>query len=341
MKKLGIGIIGAGWVSKWHIKGYQSLKDKVEILAIADINKEKVKAVAKENEIKYALTDHHKLLGMKEIEAVSITVPTFLHKKIAIEAAKFKKNILCEKPLAMNVKECEEMLKAAKQNKVLLMPGHNRLFFPPHLKMKELVEEGKIGEPKMFQGEFLEDLPSSEIIEFGKDWRFKRREGKGAVLESAIHEIYLVEKLMGKIESVMAHLTSFNQKKAQVETTTQISLKTKKGGLGSITLSWEVPFYEDMELLIGEKGVILLSGVEWPRFHHPFLGIYSKPKKTWEFLDVSFDWSESFLGIIKHFIDCVETGEEPSVTAIEGRNAIAVVDAIYESEKKGTRVRVK
>jgi len=338
MKKIGVGIIGAGWISNWHIKGYKSLQDKVELLAIADTNKERAKEVAKKNGIKYVFTNYKELLKLEEIEAINITTPTFLHKEMVIDAAKAGKNILCEKPFALNIEESEEMVKVARENKIFLMPGHNRLFFPPHRKVKEMIDKGKIGEPKIFQGNFINgSYASSNFLQ--SNWRSKKERGRGAVLESAVHEIYVIEKLMGRIKSVMAYIAY--RKGLEVDTENLILLEIEKRRLANITLSLEAPFIDDMEIIIGEKGVILISGVEWPRFHHPYLGLYSKEKKSWEFLEVDFNWDQSFINMISHFIACIKGEEKPLVTAYDGRDTIAIVEAVYRSEKEGKRVKVE
>ena len=338
MKKIGVGIIGAGWISDWHIKGYKSLKDKVEILAIADIDKERVEKVARENEIKYAFTDYKKVLELEEIKAVNITTPTFLHKEMVVEASKAGKNILCEKPFAMTVQECEEMIRACRENKVLLMPGHNRIFFPADIEVRKIIEQGKIGEPKLFQGNHINDVITRHNS-IKDTWRCKKNMGRGIVLESAIHEIYVIEKIMGKIESAMAYL--HYKEGCEVEISGISNLRTEKGGLATITFSWEPPLRDDVELIIGEEGVICQNGVEWPRFHHPYLGIYLKKNKTWEFPEIDFNWDISFINMISHFVACIEGKEKPLITAYEGRDTIAVVETIYQSEKEERRIKVK
>jgi predicted dehydrogenase len=123
MKKTQVGLIGTGWITPYHLKGYKALEDRVEIKAVADINRQKAKVIADELKVKFIFSDYKKLLKMEEINAVDISLPTHLHAEAVVAAAEEGKHILCEKPFATNVKECNEMLEAAKRNKVWSFPS--------------------------------------------------------------------------------------------------------------------------------------------------------------------------------------------------------------------------
>ena len=289
MKKVGVGLIGVGWISPWHIRGYKELSDKVELVAVADIDEDKAKKVAEEIGAKYAVSSYKKLFQLDEVSAVDVSVPTAFHAEISIAALNSGKHVLCEKPFARNVRECEEMISAAEKNNVLLMPGHNRVFFPPHLLASEIIKEGKIGEPKIFQGNFLNGTPIAKA--FKENWRSRKEMGGGVVREAGVHQIYMAERFIGKVKSVSAYIVQL--KESEVETGAIAILEFENGGLGTIALSWGAGFYDDGERIVGTQGAIVVNGVEGQALRQPPLSIYTNKDRRWEFPNVAFDWDRS------------------------------------------------
>ncbi|HIO79180.1 TPA: Gfo/Idh/MocA family oxidoreductase, partial [Candidatus Poribacteria bacterium] len=107
--KLKVGIIGTGIIGKSHIRGYQSMRNDVEIVAIADINQTEVQKVAQENDIPHVFSDYHDLLGIDEIDSVDVCLPNFLHAPVTIDALEAGKHVYCEKPMAKTGMEAQAM----------------------------------------------------------------------------------------------------------------------------------------------------------------------------------------------------------------------------------------
>ena len=120
MADLRIGIIGAGAIADFHIKAYIG-NDKVEIAAICDLNEKLAKEKASKYGIPCCYTDYNEIFKDESIDAVSIVTPTFTHKNLVIEALKWGKHVLCEKPPAKNYEEAEEIKKAAEESGKLVM----------------------------------------------------------------------------------------------------------------------------------------------------------------------------------------------------------------------------
>ena len=147
MKKLGIGIIGSGAIAQeCHIPGYQTMPDKCEVLAVADINPDATKNAAEKFSVPYQFLDYRELLAMPEIDAVSVSTPNLLHKQPTIDALKAGKHVLCEKPMAMNADECREMISAEKASGKLLQIGLQWRFSGIARFMKDYIDSGKMGE---------------------------------------------------------------------------------------------------------------------------------------------------------------------------------------------------
>ena len=158
MKKLRLGIIGYGFMGQWH-NNHAGTLEEVEIVAICDTDPEK-RAEAPENVKMY--TDYKALLADSDVEWVMM--PNHLHHDIAIDAAKAKKNIIVEKPCALNVQEFDEMYQAAKDNGVLFTVDQNRRWDRDYCTVKKVLEQNSIG--KVFM------VKSSHYGVFGRmhDW---------------------------------------------------------------------------------------------------------------------------------------------------------------------------
>jgi len=142
-KRSRAGVIGIGAMGKNHARVYSQLPD-VELIGVADVNQNLVASVAQSYDCKpYA--DYHDLLG-ENLDAVSIVVPTTLHKKVALDAIKKGINVLVEKPIADTVENADEMMEASRDSRVKLMVGHVERFNPAIIKLKELIDNGLLGD---------------------------------------------------------------------------------------------------------------------------------------------------------------------------------------------------
>ncbi|HDN98081.1 MAG TPA: Gfo/Idh/MocA family oxidoreductase, partial [bacterium] len=144
--KYGIGIIGVGGIARGsHIPGWKKLKD-AEIIAVAYISEEKVKEVKEEFDIPYVFTDYKKLLEIEEIDIVDICTPNTTHFPITMDALKYRKHVLCEKPLAVKAEHVEKMMELSKKVDKKLMAAQHHRFRPESIALKKLIDKGYFGE---------------------------------------------------------------------------------------------------------------------------------------------------------------------------------------------------
>ena len=197
MKKLRLGIIGYGFMGQWH-NNHAGTLEEVEIVAICDTDSEK-RAEAPENVKLY--TDYKALLADSDVEWVMISVPNHLHHDIAIDAAKAKKNIIVEKPCALNVQEFDEMYQAAKDNGVLFTVDQNRRWDRDYCTVKKVLEQNSIG--KVFM------VKSSHYGVFGRmhDWHEYPECGGGMLYDWGVHLIdQMLDLIPGKITQISADM---------------------------------------------------------------------------------------------------------------------------------------
>ena len=146
MGKLRVGFIGVGDITDLHYLGYKD-NPKAELYAICDVDEERLQKRASEWKVEKTYTDYRELLTDPNIEAVEVITPHHLHAEMGIAALKAGKHVSMQKPMAVNIGECDELIKTAELSKKLFRVFENFRFYPPMVKAKELLDSGAIGEP--------------------------------------------------------------------------------------------------------------------------------------------------------------------------------------------------
>lgn len=151
MEKLNLGVIGTGRIGKVHIATLVQSVPKANVIAIADTNPESAGQVAQAFGIKSVFENHMDIINHPEVEAVVICSPTDTHARYIVDAAKAGKHIFCEKPVDLSLEVIKGAIEAVKKAGVKFMVGFNRRFDPNFLKVKQMVVEGKIGQPHILK----------------------------------------------------------------------------------------------------------------------------------------------------------------------------------------------
>ncbi len=210
-KPLNVGLIGCGFMGRAHSNAYRKvwnffkLPRQPVLKAICDVNADKAKAFAEQWGYESIETDWRKLLARQDIEVVDICVPNNLHKEIAIAAAQAGKAILCEKPLAMNTAEGQEMVAAVEKAGVPNLVSFNYRRVPAVTLAKKLIDEGRLGKIFHYRAVFLQDWTISADLPQGGDalWRLDvKTAGSGVTGDLLAHCIDTAIWLNGPIQSV-------------------------------------------------------------------------------------------------------------------------------------------
>jgi xylose dehydrogenase (NAD/NADP) len=182
-KRIQWGILGAAQIAREMVGPAIQETGNSAILAVASRDKAKAEAAAKMLGAQKAYGSYEELLADKEIEAVYIPLPNDLHKEWTIKAARQGKHVLCEKPLAMNVAECEAMVEECKANNVLLMEAFMYRFHPQQQRVKQLIAAGTIGEPKLFHSWH------TMVMRNYNDIRMRAENGGGSLMDLCCYAI--------------------------------------------------------------------------------------------------------------------------------------------------------
>ncbi len=192
MRKVKVGMIGAGAIAPSHCQGIR-LHPGAELVAVADVSKERASALAHEFHIDRVYGDPAELLRDPDIEAVSVALPNFLHASTAIGALQAGKHVLLEKPFAMSVAEATEVVAAAKKSGKIFTVGMNQRFTREAQTVRALRERGALGEIYHAKAYWCRRAGAPK---FGTWFLHKKRSGGGALLDIGVHMLDLALSLM-------------------------------------------------------------------------------------------------------------------------------------------------
>ena len=203
-KKVRVGIIGTGGIGGQHAALLQNIEG-VDITAGADISEKALAAFAEKFEVPHTFTDYRKMLDLAELDAVSVCTPNFLHKAPTVAALRAGKDVMVEKPMAMNAREAQAMVEAARKAERKLVIGFQYRFSPQAQALKRYVDDGQIGKPLFARVQALRRRGIPNWGVFGR----RDMQGGGPLIDIGVHMIELAHYLMGSPRVTAASAATF------------------------------------------------------------------------------------------------------------------------------------
>ena len=337
---LRVGIVGFGFMGQTHYKCW----DKVEgakVTAICDINpnieEDTKRAVGNIGDTEEAVnfsglqlyTDFDQMLNSAELDAVSITLPTFLHADYSIKALAAGVNVFCEKPMALNVEDCERMIAEAKRSGKVLQIGHCVRFWPEYAKAKQIVDSGEYGRVIAATFQRLGAAPTWSI----DNWFMDEKRSGGMALDLHIHDTDFVQYLFG-IPSAVSSFGAKGTGEGLVHIVTQYlygddKLVTAEGGWAMMpTFGFEMSFN-----IVLAKATIVYDLTRDPAFKVCTAEGEAFTPKVQE--------GDGWFLEIAHFAKAI-SGEkvEPITTLEQSRDSVRIVAAEKESARKMEKVEI-
>jgi predicted dehydrogenase len=331
MKPYATAVIGCGYWGPNLVRNFMSLNNE-SVKMVCDRDAQRLEYMRKLYPAIGTTNEEQSVIDNKEIEAVAIATPVFTHYSLAKKALESGKHVFIEKPMASSVKECEELVKLAKKNKLTLMVGHTFLYTPVVKKIKEIIDKRELGEILYISSRRL------NLGLFQKDIN--------VAWDLAPHDISIILYIMNeKPVSVncqgMAHLTE------GVEDVTNISMLFEGNKFATVHSSWldpnkvrEMTFvgskrmlvYNDIEPI--EKIKIFDKRVEVPPHYNTFAEFHY----SYHYGDVYSPYinqTEPLRSECQHFWECIETGREPDSSGQNGLDVVQILEASSESLRNG------
>jgi predicted dehydrogenase len=339
------GIIGVGSVWRYHKIGTKG-NPKIKFVSAYDIDESKLRNAEKFSQLTtYTSLDQ---FLKSDIEAVLILVPHYLHKEIVIAAAEAGKHVLCEKPMAPSLEECDEMIKATKKASVKFMIAESHRFLPAHQLIKQMLEKGYIGDVMLgrtYEGAYC---APNEFLD-SNWWHFCYDKGGGGVVaDQGVHKFTMLNWFLGEVDSAQCWLgKTVNSPPNKGEDTAIILLRYKCGAMITVDLSSTTvhPLTNRTELH-GTKGSIL-EDHSWADpikvfSSHPeaeVKGEFYSPKVEHGPFPVYYKISMGKED--DYFASCILEDKIPEFTPEQARDGVAVVLLSYLSAKKGSMANME
>lgn len=373
MSKAKFVIVGCGRIATLHVPGYKDRED-AELYGVFDKKKSAATDFARKYEIPKVYDSYEDVLADKDVVGIELLVPHYLHAEMAIAACKAKKNVAVQKPMAMTVEECDNMIAAAKENGVLLKVSENFVNYPPYIKLKSLINSGEIGEVRGIRYKMNNcglnsintpaaklraknidgacDLPQTgwRVDPLSWVWRLNDTLSGGGplVFDDGYHKFSVFHDLFGDVEKVNAWIDETPVVCGISQDSPAVIMwkyaNKKLYGVWDITTSDEMyiqsKYYtcdERMEIT-GSRGVLWLTRCTATLLPDVAPVIMYRDGKVTEYWDEPNDWQDSFIGSTHNFIDAVLYNKEPNLSGECGRDVLKFALAAIESSEKNETV---
>jgi predicted dehydrogenase len=344
--KVGVGIVGIGFGLSAELPGFRACEG-VEVLAVCSARRERVEAAAQQHSIPHAFTDYGEMLTVEGLDLVSIVTPVYLHHPMTVAALEAGKHVLCDKPTAMNVAEAREMYTGAQTAGVIHMIDHELRFNPTRRKLKQMLDEGYIGQLYHVNANIFSDFRADPIARKW-DWWSEAEKGGGALGAAASHQIDLLRWWVGEPLRVSGQLGTF-VKQRQLPDSTEMRTVTSddqcsfmaesgNGALASVFITNVARHPQGMRTEFqGERGTLILDAEErlWGRrAGESGLTEFTVPDPNLDLPNVQKNvWAVSFVSLARYLTDCIRAGKplEEGATFADGLRCQIVLDALRQS----------
>ena len=327
-REIGVGIIGLGHIGQLHIRGVEA-SSQARIAAVADIDAALVDEAAGANDATgyRSVAD---LLADPDVDAVTVGLPHHLHHPAVAEVIEAGKDVLVEKPMALTVEECDDLLARAEAASVRLGVDHNQVFDPSHIRARELIDSGAIGEPSFMRLRLGLSGPHP-------GWRADvAKVGGGLLFDAGIHRFYLARFLFGDAGVAASIL---DRPSSEGEELAVVVMQFRSGAIGVIEANYSGSprSFDDAVEVTGTVGSISIRGLEAPAFGRPVPG----PSMRWHdgerwhdedyTVSADDDYVASVIKSVAAFCDAMAVeSQPPPVTGWDGRETVRLVQEAYE-----------
>lgn len=346
-----VGVIGLGHMGLLHLRNTRFI-DGIQVIAVADKSK-KALSEAKAYGIKGLYSDYEKLFELKDLDAVIISLPHFLHKESAVHAAESGLHIFIEKPLARSVLECKEIKEAVQKNNVKLVIGHNYRFFDHVKKLKAELEKGSIGDIEIASIEHFSNGPFAHPLEPRpiQDWWLDvKLAGGGVLLDDGSHLIDLFSYFFPDPELLYANL-GYHYNLSLEDSAVLVLRSRSTSTKGIISMGWfQKMIFPQFNFRINLQGTAKFLSTDHfvPKnlyFHGAKAGIKNGLLRISgrKIAPLSYTYYyASYFEELQHFFQNINSDDEPNPVANinDGLKAIGIIEEAYQFSNKKTEYQI-
>lgn len=328
------GIIGAGVIADVRMAPAIREAAGAELVAVHARNPEKAQVFAARHGVQRWYSDWRALLDDGELDAVYIATPPSDHAEQTEAAARAGTHVLCEKPMAITLEECDRMIAACREADVRLGLCFMMRFHPVHRRMRQLVAEGFLGQPKLVEARLVFELPDKSPTAFRLQPALG---GGGAVMDVGLHGVDMLRFMLGREVEAVAAFSDHDPAVFPSDDTTVMALRFEGNLPGTVGVSFGIPF--------ANRSNVELYGSAGSLFSVDTLGQESHGR----FIMTSADGTQAesppvynqYVALVDEFVAAVREGREPVPGGADGRKAQAIALAAYESIRTGRVISVR
>ena len=334
MRKLGVGLLGVGEMGRRHADNLRRNVPEARLVAIADVAHERARQVARELEIDLSYPSLEAMLENKDIEAVLIATPDKFHAPAVIQAARAGKDILCEKPLALNVADAHAALNEVAKAKRRLQIGFMRRYDPPYVAAMKRIEAGEIGTPVIFKSVGRDkDQPPIAAYESNVN---------GMIFyTNTIHDFDLARWLMqDEVATVHSYTTSAIRPevvKYGDVVASVVNLQYQKGAIGNVeSYAQAVYGYDVRTEVVGSQGSIFIGSMD----RMPALFLTAKGGEHALADHFLSRFADAYLEEVRDFVKTMLSDRAPKISGEDGLRALAIAVAAERSHQQSKPIAV-
>jgi len=331
---VGVGVVGLGRIGIVHSEIFALRVENAKLVAVCNRKESTARSIGEKFGARW-YTSYEEMLKDKDLDAVVICTPTFLHADMIVRAAEEGKHILTEKPMTITVEEAKRVLKAVEKAGVKLQVAYMRRFDHAYSKAKKTIEEGKIGKPLLFIGIARDPAPPP-------GWAADPKKSGGIFLDMLSHDFDTARWLMSaEVTEVYvrggAYLYDEIREKGDLDVVS-ISFSFSNGAMGYIHGSRKSTYGYDLRTEVyGSEGTVFVGCNADPLFS----------TGTREGIVYSgFAWFagrfyDAYVAEDQHFIECILEDKKPLIDGTDGLRAVQIAEAAWKSIKEEKPIKIE
>jgi len=321
---MNIGIIGCGLIGKKRAMALGSSN----LLWAVDNDLARAQNIAAIGENARASTDTNDIFNDPKVDIVVIATTNDYLAQLSVKAAKAKKHVLVEKPAGRNVKEINEIINAARENKVLVKVGFNHRYHPALIKAKEIVDSGIMGRLMFIRGRY----GHGGRVGYEKEWRANPKiSGGGELIDQGVHLIDLSRWFLGDFQKIQGYAGTYFWK-MPVDDNAFLQLRNDSDQVAWLHVScteWKNMFSFE---IYGKDGKLQIDGLggsygtERLTYYRMLPEMGPPETTTWEYPFADKSWEREF----NEFTQAITQGRQPCGNIVDAKEALVIVEKIYE-----------
>lgn len=332
-RRIRYAVVGLGHIAQNAIlPAFAHAHGNSELVALVSDDREKLRALSRHYQVEncFSYQDFELCLHSGGIDAVYVALPNNLHAQYCIKAAEAGIHVLCEKPLAVTVEECEKIIKACAGNDVKLMAAYRLHFERGNLEAMEIIQSGQIGEPRIFNSVFTMQVRGGNI-------RTRRQYAGSTLYDIGIYCINAARYLFRDepLEGFCFSATGPNPRFRNTEEMTAAILRFPHERLAGFTASFGAEETADFEV-VGTRGK--LRAIQAYDYSLPVILELTLQGRTHRKM---YHLRDQFAPELIYFSDCILRNREPEPSGVEGLRDVSIIQSLYESVRSAKSVKFK